>query len=49
MSTTWVKENKLVCSGKKTKLLVIGTKELKKAGQKVQVVEIVVGNNTLRE
>jgi hypothetical protein len=28
-STSWVKDNKLVCSGSKTKLLVIGTKELR--------------------
>ena len=28
-STSWVKDNKLVCSGSKTKLLIIGTKELR--------------------
>ena len=30
-STSWVRDNKLVCSGSKTKLLVIGTKELRKS------------------
>ena len=30
-STSWVKDNKLVCSGSKTKLLIIGTKELRKS------------------
>ena len=30
-STSWVKDNKLVCSGSKTKLLVIGTKEIRKS------------------
>ena len=28
-SVSWVKDNRLVCSGNKTKLLVIGTKELR--------------------
>ena len=31
LSTSWVKDNKLVCSGKKTKLLIVGTKELRKS------------------
>ena len=30
-STAWVADNKLVCSGAKTKLLVVGTKELRRA------------------
>ena len=30
-STAWVHDNRLVCSGAKTKLLVIGTKELRKS------------------
>ena len=30
-STSWVHDNKLVCSGSKTKLLIIGTKEMRKA------------------
>ena len=30
LSTEWVKDNKLVCSGSKTKLLVVGTRELRK-------------------
>ena len=31
LSTAWVKDNRLVCSGSKTKLLVIGTRELRKS------------------
>ena len=31
LSTSWVSDNKLVCSGSKTKLLIIGTKELRKS------------------
>ena len=31
LSTSWVKDNRLVCSGSKTKLLVVGTKELRKS------------------
>ena len=30
-STSWVHDNKLVCSGSKTKLLVVGTKELRRS------------------
>ena len=30
-STAWVRDNKLVCSGSKTKLLIIGTKERRKS------------------
>ena len=49
LSTAWVKDNKLVCSGKKTKLLVIGTKDLKKSRQKDRVVEIVVAGHRVQE
>ena len=31
LSTAWVNDNKLVCSGAKTKLLIVGTKELRKS------------------
>ena len=31
LSTGWVKDNKLVCSGQKTKLLMISTKELRRS------------------
>ena len=31
LSTSWVRDNKLVCSGSKTKLLIVGTKELRKS------------------
>ena len=36
-STFWVHDNKLVCSGKKTKLLIVGTKELRKSRLKDKV------------
>ena len=31
LSTSWVKDNKMVCSGSKTKLMIVGTKELRKS------------------
>jgi hypothetical protein len=31
LSTSWVSDNKLVCSGSKTKLLIVGTKELRRS------------------
>ena len=31
LSTSWVSDNKLVCSGAKTKLLIVGTKELRRS------------------
>ena len=31
LSTAWVNDNKLVCSGAKTKLLIVGTKELRRS------------------
>ena len=31
LSTSWVKDNKMVCSGAKTKLLIVGTKELRRS------------------
>ena len=50
-STSWVSDNKLVCSGSKTKLLIVGTKELRKS--KLQnpnkVIEIVVDGHRVRE
>ena len=30
LSTSWVRDNKMVCSGSKTKLLIVGTKELRR-------------------
>ena len=31
ISTSWVRDNKMVCSGSKTKLMVVGTKELRQS------------------
>ena len=31
LSTSWVRDNKMVCSGSKTKLMVVGTRELRKS------------------
>ena len=39
-STSWVKDNKMVCSGDKTKLLVIGTAEMRKKLLKDEVFKI---------
>ena len=31
LSTSWVKDNRMVCSGSKTKLMIVGTRELRKS------------------
>ena len=49
LSTDWVKDNRLVCSGKKTKLLIIGTRELKRSRQGNTKVEITVAGHTVKE
>ena len=50
-STEWVHDNKLVCSGSKTKLLVIGTKELRRTRLTNQnkVLEIEVAGHKVKE
>ena len=50
-STSWVHDNKLVCSGSKTKLLIIGTKELRKSRleNKNKVIEIEVAGHRVKE
>ena len=50
-STSWVHNNKLVCSGSKTKLLVIGIKELRKSKltNNNKVFEINVAGRTVTE
>ena len=50
-STSWVRDNKLVCSGSKTKLLVIGTKELRKSrlSNHNKVLEIEVDGYKVKE
>ena len=37
LSTAWVKDNKLMCSGSKTKLLVVGTREMKKTNSWMRI------------
>ena len=51
LSTSWVKDNKLMCSGSKTKLLVVGTKELRKSKltNKGVVIEIEVDGHKVSE
>ena len=44
LSTAWVKDNKLVCSGGKTKLLIIGTKELRRSRIKQKISINVAGH-----
>ena len=50
-STSWVHDNKLVCSGGKTKLLVVGTKEMRKSKLTSQnkVIKIKVGGHEVSE
>ena len=51
LSTDWVKDNKLVCSGSKTKLLVVGTRELRKSklGSCNKTIEIEVDGHKVKE
>ena len=51
LSTSWVSDNKLVCSGSKTKLLIIGTKELRKTKlvSKNQTISIIVDGHEVKE
>ena len=44
LSTAWVSDNKLVCSGSKTKLLIIGTKELRKSKLEAKISITVAGH-----
>jgi hypothetical protein len=50
-STSWVHDNKLVYSGGKTKLLVVGTKDMRKSKLTSQnkVIKIKVGGHLLSE
>ena len=49
ISTSWVKDNRLVCSGEKTKLLIIGTAEQKRKAQEIGKIEIDVCGNKVTE
>ena len=48
-STSWVHDNKLVSSGTKTKLLVAGTKELRRSKLKDQQIVIKVAGHEVKE
>ena len=48
-STAWVHDNKLVCSGKKTKLLIVGTKDLRNSKLKDKVFKIKVAGHEVTE
>ena len=49
LSTAWVKDNRLVCSGSKTKLLIVGTKELRKSKLANRKLEIEVDGHKVVE
>ena len=51
LSTSWVKDNKLVCSGSKTKLLIVGTRELRKSKltNRDISIEIIVDGHLVKE
>ena len=40
LSTSWVRDNKLVCSGSKTKLLIVGTKELRRSNSQKETSQL---------
>ena len=50
-STTWYRDNGMVCSGDKTKLLILGTKEMRQArlNSKNKSITITVCNNEVKE
>ena len=50
-STAWVKDNRMVCSGTKTKLMIIGTKELRqvKLANQSSPIEILVDGSRVTE
>jgi hypothetical protein len=51
LSTSWVSDNKLVCSGSKTKLLIVGTKELRrsKLANRDSTIQITVDGHPVEE
>ena len=49
LSTQWVQDNKLVCSGSKTKLLIVGTKEMRQSkliNQDIKITINVAGHHS---
>ena len=49
ISASWIKDNRLVCSGEKTKLLIIGTTELKRTLRTDNIMEINVCGERVME
>ena len=51
LSKSWVSDNKMICSGTKTKLMVVGTKELRhsKLVQNQLILEIMVDGSVVKE
>ena len=47
-STTWYRDNGMVCSGDKTKLLILGTKEMRQSMIKTQLQKQIDRNNCLQ-
>ena len=48
-SVQWIQDNKMLCSGDKTKLLVVGTKGLKLSKLGDRVLKVKVGENEVED
>ena len=48
-ASTWIQENKMLCSGEKTKLLIVATKEQRNIKLSGKQFRINVGNITIEE
>ena len=48
-SVQWIQDNKILCSGDKTKLLIVGTKGLKKSRLENRKLKVKVGDNLVEE
>ena len=48
-ASIWINENKMLCSGEKTKLLIISTKELRRSKLEGKIFRIRVGNELVEE
>ena len=48
-SVQWIQDNKMLCSGDKTKLLIVGTKGLKKSRLENRKLKVKVGENLVEE
>ena len=48
-STNWIQDNRMICSGEKTKLLVVCTKEMRDSRLKDRKLQVKVCNKTIKE